>query len=82
MTTDGTCLPSDGQGVVRQLGSDQKDSLATEVEQRLDNLGLAVRGRDGTEHDFVARPIGGGDDVLGDLGVEAVADVDRDTDVV
>ena len=75
-------LTEGGQGVVRRLGSDQNDSLATEVEQRLDNLRLAMGGRDGTEHDLVARPIGGRDDVLDHLGVEAVADIGHDTDQV
>ena len=69
-----------GQRRRPQFGSDQKDALAAEVEQRLDHLGLAVRRGDGAEDHFVSGPIGGGDDVLDDLGVKTVADVDHDAD--
>ena len=43
-------------------------------------LRFAVGRGDGAEHHLVAGAVGGVDDVLDDLGVEAVADVDRDAD--
>ena len=75
-------LTERGQRFGRQLGPEEKKTLATEVQQGFDHLRLAVRGGDGSKDHLVAGTIGGGHDVLGDLGVEAVSDVDRDPDVV
>ena len=41
-----------------------------------------MRRSDGAEYHLVSGSIGRSDDVLGDLGVEAVADVDRDAEVM
>ena len=71
-----------GERRVVELRSEQNKSLATEVEQGVDHLRLTVRGGNRAKDHLVAGTVGGVHDVLGDLSVEAVADVGRDSDQV
>jgi selenocysteine lyase/cysteine desulfurase len=66
----------------RQFGAVQQQPFASEIEQRVDDLRLAVGRRDGSQHDLVAGPVGRCDDVFDELAVEAVAHVGGDADEV
>jgi hypothetical protein len=71
-----------GQPRRGQLRAEQDHGLAAEAQQRLDGAVLVVRGGDQGRHDLVAGLGRGSLDVLGQLGLERVADVDGDAQVL
>ena len=71
-----------GQRRIREFGTEQDERLAAEVQQGVDHLRLAVGWRHRAEHHLVAVSVCFGDDVLGHLGVESVANIGHNADEV
>ncbi len=86
----GLGAPADGDDVVLlgesrelrvgQVRTEQEQRLAPEVEERLDGAALVPGAGQGADDDVVAALVGSGLEVLEELGVEAAANVHRDTE--